>query len=566
VNKLWPILVVGLAAILWLAWPQSTTTPLALPEVIAPPVISRVAVVPHHDLVAEQRHQVLTDWSQQLGSVPAIVVLSPDHFGAAGRLPLTTNRVWQTATGEVKPDVGIDRLLETGRVALDDNAFSREHGISNLLTDLRGLWPGVPVIPLILPASTDVAALVADLQTVCADCGVLASVDMSHYQPAALATLHDQFTVRALTLGDDALITQSEVDCPQCLITARRLAGESVHFVERAHTNSGDLAGNFEAETTTHIIGWFEIGEGSAVASRTMQFGGDVMLGRDIAQKYQANSFGTIWSNLGERTFWGVDFSYVNFEAPISTDRSVPTLAANNLRFIAPAVSTELLRNNHINYAGLANNHTKTWGVKILNQTEQLIKDAGVTPVGRPDEVVTTKLEAAPGRLATAVIAVNFVDGPMPGVTEAVQAATAAGDQVVVIPHWGVEYQTIHNREQEALAREWITAGADLIVGGHPHVVQDAQIINGVPVFYSLGNLIFDQYFSVETQRGLIVGAVLTEKAVEVTVVPLKEVKGRPELLRGEERTQRLEPFCTALSAGAAKADCLRGVFLINKE
>jgi len=71
--------------------------------------------------------------------------------------------------------------------------------------------------------------------------------------------------------------------------------------------------------------------------------------------------------------------------------------------------------------------------------------------------------------------------------------AASSADLVVVLPHWGLEYHSVHAPEQEALAREMAAAGAGLIVGTHPHVVQDFDLLGSTPVFYSLGNAVSNQ-------------------------------------------------------------------------
>jgi poly-gamma-glutamate synthesis protein (capsule biosynthesis protein) len=68
-----------------------------------------------------------------------------------------------------------------------------------------------------------------------------------------------------------------------------------------------------------------------------------------------------------------------------------------------------------------------------------------------------------------------------------------------------VEYNAHPTEGQRRLARELVALGADVIVGHHPHWVQDHETISGVPVYYSLGNLIFDQMWSEETKKGLVV-------------------------------------------------------------
>ena len=71
--------------------------------------------------------------------------------------------------------------------------------------------------------------------------------------------------------------------------------------------------------------------------------------------------------------------------------------------------------------------------------------------------------------------------------------ARAKADIILVFPHWGIEYETRHSAQQESFARWLVSEGADAIIGSHPHVVQDMQWIDGVPVYYSLGNALSNQ-------------------------------------------------------------------------
>ncbi len=98
---------------------------------------------------------------------------------------------------------------------------------------------------------------------------------------------------------------------------------------------------------------------------------------------------------------------------------------------------------------------------------------------------------------------------------ETVRDLASSSDYVVVNIHWGIEYQSKHGQIQQDLAHKLVDAGADAIIGHHPHVVQGSEVYKGKPIFYSLGNFIFDQYFSVETQRGLAVGLSFSENSIE---------------------------------------------------
>lgn len=86
----------------------------------------------------------------------------------------------------------------------------------------------------------------------------------------------------------------------------------------------------------------------------------------------------------------------------------------------------------------------------------------------------------------------------------ALDAARAVSDVVIAMPHWGPEDVPWPNWLQRDLAREWVAAGADLVVGNHTHVVQGIQEIDGVQVFYGLGNFVFDQGLTTHRQAVIL--------------------------------------------------------------
>ena len=85
-----------------------------------------------------------------------------------------------------------------------------------------------------------------------------------------------------------------------------------------------------------------------------------------------------------------------------------------------------------------------------------------------------------------------------------IKAARAAGAQVVIVwPHWGVEYTTGPSQTQRTLAHDAIDAGADLVIGNHPHWAQAMEVYKGKPIWYALGNFTFDQTWSEPTMEGI---------------------------------------------------------------
>lgn len=88
-----------------------------------------------------------------------------------------------------------------------------------------------------------------------------------------------------------------------------------------------------------------------------------------------------------------------------------------------------------------------------------------------------------------------------------------------------------------------------MIIGHHPHVVQEIEEYNGKYIFYSLGNFIFDQYFSKDTQEGLLVQVTLEDEKLSYTLLPVKSVRSQPMLMEGEEK----QAFLDALAKRSSK-------------
>ena len=146
-----------------------------------------------------------------------------------------------------------------------------------------------------------------------------------------------------------------------------------------------------------------------------------------------------------------------------------------------------------------------------------------------------------------ALLAVDALYGATNGIEELIKQEKSKNNFIIVLPHWGNEYEIKHSASQEKLAKAWIAAGADLIIGAHPHVIQDAQIINNKLVIYSLGNFIFDQMFSAETQKGLILSGIINNEKIKIVLTPVVSKKMKPEIMRGSERQKIIDRICVGL-------------------
>jgi poly-gamma-glutamate synthesis protein (capsule biosynthesis protein) len=126
---------------------------------------------------------------------------------------------------------------------------------------------------------------------------------------------------------------------------------------------------------------------------------------------------------------------------------------------------------------------------------------------------------------------------------QAIQAAHQVADVVIVMPHWGPEDTPIPNEYQLRFSQVAVEAGADLVVGNHTHVVQAVQEIQGVPVFYGLGNFVFDQTWDLAHQQGVILE--VTFQGTELSGYELTPTHvdgdGTVHLASAEEAAQVLE-------------------------
>jgi len=515
------------------------------------------AVLPHHDLVKDVRRKFMEKLS--LESQPkTIILVSVNHFNTGSSEIITSDEDWLVANGEkiiTADTAAINMLMDIGLAKNEPAAFIGEHGIRNLLGEIKEFFPDSKLVPLIIKETAkpeEIKKLAEALELNCSDCGLIASVDMSHYQPAHLAEIHDAKTLRILTALDEEQIWQSEVDSDAALalLVSRANFKNLNYFNLFAQTNSGLLAQNFETETTTHILGNYTVGEPIKMDDEiTFAFAGDAMFGRNVGDRFQKNDFLDLFSNLGNRTFWGTDIAWLNLEGPVSNKEVIQNPNDKSLTsFNFSKETIEALKYLKITTAGLANNHTLNQGMAGLNKTKEILEGAAIDANGNPNKIDSTSVTRyKQGDTTVALIAVNALYGMTAGVEELIGEEKSNNNFVIVLPHWGNEYQPVHSATQEKLARNWIGAGADLIIGMHPHVIQDAQIINGKLVFYSLGNFIFDQMFSKETQEGLILSGVISAGKLKIVLTPIISKKMKPEIMRGADRQKIIDMICRPL-------------------
>ena len=256
----------------------------------------------------------------------------------------------------------------------------------------------------------------------------------------------------------------------------------------------------------------------------------------------------------------------LNNEFPYS-DRGMPT-EGKQFTFRAKPSTVSYLNDLGVDLVSLANNHAYDYGETALVDTMDILSEAGIAYVGagnnlqearRPVYYIVNNMKIA----FVAATQIERLDNPdtrgatdtSPGVfrcwngenlLETVKTAKENSDFVIVFLHWGTESQTETDWAQEKQAPEVAAAGADLIIGAHPHCLQRIGVSGGVPIVYSLGNFWFN---SKEMDTGMF-KVTLNENGLQsCQFIPCRQSGSQTTLLQGEEKKKVLD-FMRGISGG----------------
>jgi poly-gamma-glutamate capsule biosynthesis protein CapA/YwtB (metallophosphatase superfamily) len=257
---------------------------------------------------------------------------------------------------------------------------------------------------------------------------------------------------------------------------------------------------------------------------------GDIMLSRMVDRRMHQYGYDYPFASSSE-LFANADIVFGNLETPITEGDPV---AMTSMRFRADPEAVPALKRAGFTILSIANNHTPDYGEQGVLDTVTHLKNAGIAFAGagatasdayapaylfvepytfaffayNDSDVVPTTYKASEERAGTA-----FMD--IPRMQKDVREAKETADFVIVSMHSGNEYEPTPNTRQTAFAHSAIDAGADVVIGHHPHVVQTMEVYKEKYIFYSLGNFIFDQMFSDETREGIVLGLTFGKDGVE---------------------------------------------------
>jgi poly-gamma-glutamate synthesis protein (capsule biosynthesis protein) len=223
---------------------------------------------------------------------------------------------------------------------------------------------------------------------------------------------------------------------------------------------------------------------------------GDVMLGRMVGKELEARQ-ASPWANVID----GFPKSHLrigNFEAAV-TAPGLQCLHPGDLCLTVLPKNLALLQQAGFTHMSVANNHAADLGADGKESTRAALMQNGITPVDADWNLAFSDVDG----LRVVMLAISLVpdalghasDIPSLALAQQLSLARALADKVVVIVHWGNELQPWASQQQRDAARWLIAQGADMIFGHHPHVVQPPECVDGRPVWYSLGNHVFDQKY-----------------------------------------------------------------------
>jgi gamma-polyglutamate biosynthesis protein CapA len=334
---------------------------------------------------------------------------------------------------------------------------------------------------------------------------------------------------------------------PHTMIARRCVASEVFWLLLIALTAAGVIW--FDRDGTLHHLALQQKSSG-------MLFVGDVMLARNVETLMDARGSDYPFKGIRD-TLADYEIVVGNFEASIpEKHQRTPSLAFTFS--VAADLAPTLVRNNFTDMT-LANNHAYDYGKEAYTHTRETLTTAGLTVGGNPqtlsnDEILYHTIDG----VRIAIIPVNMIGStpPLVHITTVLADAVKKSDMQIISIHWGTEYELVAHESQRALARAFIDAGADAIIGSHPHVVQDIEEYRGAPIFYSLGNCIFDQYWNADVQIGLAVALSFEEKKVQYTLLPLTSIDSRsaPRPMNRVERAQFFDSLAERSEVSLADA------------
>ncbi len=284
------------------------------------------------------------------------------------------------------------------------------------------------------------------------------------------------------------------------------------------------------------------------VKNFSITFSGDVLFDRGVKTAIKNKEYGYLLGNI-QKIFALHKNNVVNLECPVTyrTDHEKKKWV-----FKADSTALPILTNAGITHTVNPNNHILDYKMEGLEDTYYFLKKYKLIPIGlaktkrEADNPViikdgsntiaifastSIKLNAPPGKAAICNLNTDQL------INKVSKYRKANPSHIIFVSlHWGIEYNPLPISWQKEAAHKIIDSGADAIIGHHPHIIQQIEMYKGKPVFYSLGNLIFDKSIP-GTEYGITVGFTgCGSDNINIRIYPFRITACRPVLLNKTEK------------------------------
>lgn len=292
---------------------------------------------------------------------------------------------------------------------------------------------------------------------------------------------------------------------------------------------------------------------------------GDLMLDRTVRQKITQEGVEYPFKHVKE-LISSYDISVANLEGSFTRNQSIAVKDHSVLRFTFDPLFLPELEETGFDVVSMANNHAWDFGSAGYEENLTYLTERGIKAFGSPFNTKNLSAVTEVKGIKIAFVGYHeFYSPRLQPVLDEIKRLRVENDFIIVYPHWGVEYLARFTPDQQIRAHAFIDAGADVVIGAHPHVIEPIEIYRNKAIFYSLGNFLFDQDFSLPTKQGLSLGIELTEGSVKYSLMPLFMKQSQiyiPSEIEAYTILQNLSQ--TAEADDILKGDILKGTFTLT--
>lgn len=473
--------------------------------------------------------------------------------------------------GEKSENFSIDQNLLSDitsgsnlKIGVFKRVFKEGANVKKVLSLIREISPTKKSLPILLKDSAGKDELDA-LSKKLSKHNNLMVISLSAFNDVPL---HNELKREVLNNFDPEGVLQLDV-------SSRPSVYVLMNYLQDIGAKKMQVAGN---DSSNSILTFHEGESNESDRDLTILAFGDIMLGRYVRILMDLYGKDYLFENVrgSEGQFFkGSDVVFGNLEGPIKGQGSK---GGKSLVFSFNEDIVGFLKKHGFNLVSIANNHAMDQGAMGRDSTVSALDNGGLSWCGHPSKVDDKSVYYG-NVLDKSYAFVCFQD-----VTSRLDDAAAVQmisnirlnvDYLIVSVHWGYEYK--HNADfktQIEPGKAFIDAGADFVIGHHPHVVQNFEIYKGKVIFYSLGNFVFDQYWSNDTQEELAIGIVLDDKDdyednlhTKIYLFPMKSEMSKSRLLNSAEYSMWIEKFISYGNYSENLKEQIRnGIIEINSE